>query len=352
MLSVLLITAALAVQYPPPASKPATDTSASRRPAATSRSTQAAPRDTTRSAAVSRATFHDRMRELWNDHIVYTRNFIVSAAAGTADTAEVAQRLLRNQDEIGEAIKPYYGDQAGTQLASLLRNHIQLAAKTVAAAKGNSVSMQNGMNMQDTTGGKYLSQTSRLGENRVADTVKARSGDTTQIKANAQYPTNAGRLNDTTRTRTSRTQTDTSRNRSQYPSPTARNDSSLAQNRMTQTQGQQYGQSLSSQTTVDSTSLNQAIAALKANGDSIATLLATANPRGFAQETMKGAIQQHITLLLKEATAHLKKDWSGSISAFDESEHQAMQMADMLSEGIMKQFPSRFTNKTTTVSLR
>ena len=84
MLSVLLITAALAVQYPPPASKPATDTSASRRPAATSRSTQAAPRDTTRSAAVSRTTFHDRMRELWNDHIVYTRNFIVSAAAGTS----------------------------------------------------------------------------------------------------------------------------------------------------------------------------------------------------------------------------------------------------------------------------
>src|SRR2546430_17596585 len=132
MLSVLLITAALAVQYPP-ASKPATDTSASRRPAATSRSTQAAPRDTTRSAAVSRTTFHDRMRELWNDHIVYTRNFIVSAAAGTADTAEVAQRLLRNQDEIGEAIKPYYGDQAGTQPASLLRNHIYAAAKPGAA---------------------------------------------------------------------------------------------------------------------------------------------------------------------------------------------------------------------------
>src|SRR6266513_1086469 len=261
MLSLLLITA-LAVQYPQTSKPATTDSTASRRSTTAQRGTS--------TSAIGRQAFHDRMRELWTDHVAYTRNFIVSASAGLSDTAEVSQRLLRNQDEIGEAIKPYYGDAAGTQLASLLRNHIQLAAKTVAAAKGNSVSMQNGMNMQDTTGGKYLSQTSRLGENRVADTVKARSGDTTQIKANAQYPTNAGRLNDTTRTRTSRTQTDTSRNRSQYPSPTARNDSSLAQNRMTQTQGQQYGQSLSSQTTVDSTSLNQAIAALKANGDSIA----------------------------------------------------------------------------------
>jgi hypothetical protein len=103
---------------------------------------------------------------------------------------------------------------------------------------------------------------------------------------------------------------------------------------------------------VDSVQLNQAIAALKANGDSIALFLANANPRGFSRETLKGAIGQHITLLLQEATAHLKHDWSGSIAAFDESVRQATQMADMLSEGIMKQFPSKFSTKTTTVSSR
>src|SRR4051812_15001708 len=118
MLSLLLITA-LAVQTPQ-TPKPATDTTSP----TPRRATTAAPRGTS-SSAISRQAFHDRMRELWGDHIVYTRNFIVSASAALPDTSEVLQRLLRNQDEIGEAIKPYYGDAAGTQLASLLRNHIQ-----------------------------------------------------------------------------------------------------------------------------------------------------------------------------------------------------------------------------------
>ena len=115
-------------------------------------------------------------------------------------------------------------------------------------------------------------------------------------------------------------------------------------------QGQYQGQNQTGQ--VDSTTLNQAIAALRANGDSIATLLASTNTRGWSQETLKGAIQMHLNLLLQEATAQLKKDWSGSIAAYDESQHQAMQMADMLSDGIIKQFPSRFTNKATAVSSR
>jgi hypothetical protein len=335
MLSLLLITA-LAVQYPPPASKSATDTSATKRATATTRSQQTAPKD-----AVSRLAFHDRMRELWNDHIVYTRNFIVSAAAGVADTAEVTQRLLRNQDEIGEAIKPYYGDAAGSQLASLLRNHIQLAAKTVGVAKGNTTqtSMNVPMNMQDTTV-QNLPPSNRA-ENRMADTTKMRTNrDTVQIKSNSQYPTDAGRLNDTTKARAG---TDTTRAKQQIQQgqyPTARADQGVVQK----------GEYVQNAQLTDSTALNQAIAALRANGDSIATLLSTANPRGFARTTMQGAIQMHLNLLLQEATAHLKRDWSGSIAAFDQSVDQALQMADMLSEGIMKQFPSRFTTKATTVS--
>ena len=132
MLSLLLITA-LAVQYPQTSKPATTDSTASRRSTTAQRGTS--------TSAIGRQAFHDRMRELWTDHVAYTRNFIVSAAAGLADTAEVSQRLLRNQDEIGEAIKPYYGDAAGTQLASLLRNHIQLAAKTLMAAKGTTTAM-------------------------------------------------------------------------------------------------------------------------------------------------------------------------------------------------------------------
>ena len=302
MLSLLLITA-LAVQYPP-----------------------STPKAATKEAAVSRLAFHDRMRELWSDHIVYTRQFIVSTASALPDTAESAQRLLRNQDEIGDAIKPYYGDAAGTQLASLLRNHIQLAAKTLVAARGTSTAMQPAEN-----------------QSRMADTVRAGT-DTSTIKSTSQYPNNnSARMTDTTKSR-----------KQGNPSANARVTGDTMSQRLpsnqyaNQDQSPQVGQAAQ----VDSVQLNQAIAALKANGDSIALFLANANPRGFSRETLKGAIGQHITLLLQEATAHLKHDWSGSIAAFDESVRQATQMADMLSEGIMKQFPSKFSTKTTTVSSR
>lgn len=61
------------------------------------------------------------MRKLWEDHITYTRNYIISALAGLRETDHVAKRLLKNQDEIGDAVKPYYGDAAGNQLATLLK---------------------------------------------------------------------------------------------------------------------------------------------------------------------------------------------------------------------------------------
>jgi hypothetical protein len=78
---------------------------------------------------------NNTMRQLWEDHIVYTRNFIISALGGLEDTGKVAERLLRNQDDIGNAIKPIYGDAAGNQLTALLREHILIAADIVKAAK-------------------------------------------------------------------------------------------------------------------------------------------------------------------------------------------------------------------------
>jgi hypothetical protein len=75
------------------------------------------------------------MRKLWEDHITYTRNFIISALATLPDQQAVTQRLLRNQDDIGDAIKPVYGNAAGTELTRLLRDHILIAADVVMAAK-------------------------------------------------------------------------------------------------------------------------------------------------------------------------------------------------------------------------
>lgn len=76
------------------------------------------------------------MRKLWEDHIGFTRNYIISALAGLGDADAVAQRLLKNQDEIGDAINPYYGEEAGAKLSGLLRQHIMIAGEVVAAAKG------------------------------------------------------------------------------------------------------------------------------------------------------------------------------------------------------------------------
>jgi hypothetical protein len=75
------------------------------------------------------------MRGLWDAHTTWTRLYIVSAVAGLPDADKVAARLLKNQDDIGNAVKPFYGDAAGNKLAELLRMHIQIAAAVVSAAK-------------------------------------------------------------------------------------------------------------------------------------------------------------------------------------------------------------------------
>ena len=79
--------------------------------------------------------FDQAMRKLWEDHITWTRLFIVSATANLPDLQATTDRLLRNQSDIGDAIKPFYGDAAGDQLTALLRTHILTAAELLAAAK-------------------------------------------------------------------------------------------------------------------------------------------------------------------------------------------------------------------------
>ncbi len=86
-------------------------------------------------AATSALAFRNDMRKLWEDHITWTRLYIVSAAADLPDKEATAQRLLQNQADIGNAIKPYYGEDAGNQLTALLREHILGAADLLAAAK-------------------------------------------------------------------------------------------------------------------------------------------------------------------------------------------------------------------------
>lgn len=87
--------------------------------------------------SMSAVDLRNGMRKLWSEHVMYTRNYIISALATLPDLPAVTQRLLRNQDDIGNAIKPLYGEEAGKKLSALLRDHILIAADIVKAAKAN-----------------------------------------------------------------------------------------------------------------------------------------------------------------------------------------------------------------------
>ena len=79
--------------------------------------------------------FQDEMRKLWEDHVTWTRLAIVSFVDELSDLEPTVARLLQNQSDIGDAIKPYYGDDAGDQLTTLLEGHINGAVDLLSAAK-------------------------------------------------------------------------------------------------------------------------------------------------------------------------------------------------------------------------
>ena len=168
------------------------------------------------------------MRQLWEEHIVYTRNFIISALAGLEDTDKIAERLLRNQDDIGNAIKPIYGEEAGKKLSALLRDHILIAADIVKAAK---------------------------------------TGDNDGV--------------------------------------------TKGQKRWTE------------------------------NADEIAVFLSGANPN-WPVQTLKDMLYMHLALTTTEVVSRLKKDWASDIEAYDKGHAHMLMFADVLTNGIVKQFPKKF----------
>ena len=95
------------------------------------------------SPPIDRDAFNADMRKLWEDHVTWTRLFIVSALGGLPDKDATAQRLLQNQTDLGNAIKPFYGDAAGEKLTALLRDHILIAADLVGAAKAGDQAKQD-----------------------------------------------------------------------------------------------------------------------------------------------------------------------------------------------------------------
>src|SRR5688572_19004282 len=83
------------------------------------------------------------MRKLWEDHIIWTRNVIFNIIDDLPGTTEAVNRLLQNQVDIGNAIKPYYGNSAGNQLTALLTDHINIAAALLTALKNDNTAAFN-----------------------------------------------------------------------------------------------------------------------------------------------------------------------------------------------------------------
>jgi hypothetical protein len=75
------------------------------------------------------------LRRLWADHVIWTREYVVAAIAGSPDAEAAAGRLLKNQEHIGAAIVPFYGGPAGEALTGLLKKHILIAVDLIEAAK-------------------------------------------------------------------------------------------------------------------------------------------------------------------------------------------------------------------------
>ncbi|WP_341870818.1 hypothetical protein [Brevibacillus antibioticus] len=77
------------------------------------------------------------------------------------------------------------------------------------------------------------------------------------------------------------------------------------------------------------------------NADDIAKFLSSANPN-WTEKELKDLLYKHLELLTGNLQARLKKDWEADIETFDKGEDHIITLADVLTAGIIKQFPNRF----------
>ena len=85
-------------------------------------------------ALPSRSDFRSAMRKLWEDHLTWTRLHLISASANLPDKDVTAKRLLKNQEDIGGALKAFYGDSAAARATALLKEHVMLGGLIIDAA--------------------------------------------------------------------------------------------------------------------------------------------------------------------------------------------------------------------------
>jgi hypothetical protein len=81
------------------------------------------------------------------------------------------------------------------------------------------------------------------------------------------------------------------------------------------------------------------------NADEIAAFLAAANPTHWPVETLKSAMKTHLDQTLEEASDRIQGKYDEDIKDYDEIVAHILTMADLLSSGIVKQFPEKFASK-------
>jgi hypothetical protein len=94
----------------------------------------------------------------------------------------------------------------------------------------------------------------------------------------------------------------------------------------------------------DKASLDAALANWYKNANEIADFLSAANPKSWPKSATESALKMHITHTTGYAVNILKGDFAASIKNFEEALNHMLMLADILTDGIVKQFPEKFRN--------
>ena len=74
-------------------------------------------------------------RKLWEQHIMWTRSFIISTSSNLGDLDFVVKRLLRNPTDFANELTTFYGQEKADKFKVLFEKHLLIAADLVNAAK-------------------------------------------------------------------------------------------------------------------------------------------------------------------------------------------------------------------------
>jgi hypothetical protein len=92
----------------------------------------------------------------------------------------------------------------------------------------------------------------------------------------------------------------------------------------------------------DQARISQAEAAWSKNGSEIADFLHAADPHHLSRAAARTMMKVHLEQVIEQGVDELKGDYAASAQAYEPYIRHILAMADMISGGIIKQFPARF----------